>query len=78
VFSGHDHAYEHFFQNGVHYIVTGGGGAPLYDVDAPPAGITQKLEKVEHFVNVNVQGKRAAIEALALDGRRIDFVELNP
>ncbi len=78
VFSGHDHAYEHFLQNGVHYIVTGGGGAPLYDVDSPLPGITQKLEKVEHFVDIKVDGKRAAIEALALDGRRIDYVELNP
>jgi hypothetical protein len=34
------------------------------------------LEKVEHFVEVRVNGGRAALEALALDGRRIDFVEL--
>lgn len=78
VFSGHDHAYQRFLQNGVQYIVTGGGGAPLYDVDAPMPGITQKLEKVEHFVDIKVEGKRAAIEALALDGRRIDYVELKP
>ncbi len=79
VFSGHDHAYERFTQNGVHYIVTGGGGAPLYDVDTPLPGITQKLEKTEHFVDVKVDGGRAAIEALALDGRRIDYLELkNP
>ncbi len=30
-----------------------------------------------HFVNIKVDGGRAAIEALALDGRRIDFIELN-
>ncbi len=76
VFSGHDHAYEHFYQSGVHYIVTGGGGAPLYDVNHPLPGITQKLDKVEHFVDVRVEGGRASIEALTLDGRRIDYVEL--
>jgi 3',5'-cyclic AMP phosphodiesterase CpdA len=78
VFSGHDHAYEHFLRNGVRYIVTGGGGAPLYNVDTPLPGITQKLEKVEHFVFVKVEGRWAAIEALALDGRRIDYIELQP
>ena len=30
VFCGHDHLYERSLKNGVFYIVTGGGGAPLY------------------------------------------------
>jgi acid phosphatase type 7 len=29
VFSGHVHSYERFRVNGINYIVTGGGGAPL-------------------------------------------------
>ena len=29
VFNGHIHNYERFYRNGIHYIVTGGGGAPL-------------------------------------------------
>jgi len=33
VFSAHDHNYQHFSKNGVHYVVTGGGGAGLYGVD---------------------------------------------
>src|ERR1700726_2894055 len=41
-FFGHDHNYQHYLKNGVHYVTTGGGGAPLYDVNTPPAGITQK------------------------------------
>ena len=32
-FFGHDHNYQHFLQNGIHYYITGGGGAPLYPVD---------------------------------------------
>src|ERR1700682_1719107 len=43
-FFGHDHNYQHYLENGIHYFVTGGGGAPLYDVDAPPDGITRKVE----------------------------------
>jgi hypothetical protein len=41
----------------VHYLITGGGGAPLYDVDKPPEGITQKVISTEHFVSVKVTGK---------------------
>jgi acid phosphatase type 7 len=78
VFAGHDHNYQHHLQNGVHYIITGGGGAPLAPVDQPISGITQKVEKIEHYVRVKVEGKRALIEAIALDGRKIDEIELKP
>ncbi len=30
VFNGHNHLYEHAFKDGIHYLVSGGGGAPLY------------------------------------------------
>ena len=33
VLAGHNHCYEHFKVNGIHYIVAGGGGAPLYGLD---------------------------------------------
>ncbi len=29
IFNGHDHQYERTFFNGIHYVVAGGGGAPL-------------------------------------------------
>jgi len=33
VFSGHDHYFEHGLSgNGLHYVISGGGGAPLYDL----------------------------------------------
>ena len=76
VFNGHDHNYQHHVKNGVHYIVTGGGGAPLYPVDGPIPEITRKVESTEHFVKVDVKGKQARVEALALDGHRIDAIEL--
>ena len=78
VFAGHDHNYQHHLKNGVHYIVTGGGGAPLAPVDDPIPGITLKVEKVEHFVIVKVEGNHAQIDAIALDGHRIETVTLNP
>jgi 3',5'-cyclic AMP phosphodiesterase CpdA len=78
VFNGHDHNYQHHVKNGVHYVVTGGGGAPLYEVDAPIPEITQKVVRVEHFVQVKVAGEQARIEAVGLDGRLIDTIELTP
>ena len=76
-FFGHDHNYQHYLKNGIHYVITGGGGAPLYDVDKPADGITLKVVSVEHFVTVKVDGKIAHIEAIAVDGRKLDEIELH-
>jgi hypothetical protein len=77
-FFGHDHNYQHYLKDGVHYVTTGGGGAPLYDVDKPPAGITQKVISTEHFVAVKVTGKSAHVEAFGLDGSVLDRIDLKP
>jgi hypothetical protein len=75
-FFGHDHNYQHYLRNGIHYFITGGGGAPLYDVDKPPEGITKKVVSTENFVTVKVDGKKARVEALLLDGSPIEVTEL--
>jgi len=78
VFNGHDHNYQHHVHNGVHYVVTGGGGAPLYPVDAPIEGTTLKGESTEHYVRVQVDGNQAVIEAVALEGHLVDRFNLGP
>ena len=75
-FFGHDHNYQHYVQNGVHYFVTGGGGAPLYDVDTPPAGITRKVVSTENFMVVQVDGLTARFEARTPDGQILEDTEL--
>ncbi len=75
-FFGNDHNYQHYEKNGIPYLVSGGGGAPLYDVDVPPAGITKKVVKIENFLTVSVQGKQAHIEAIAIDGSKLDEMDL--
>ena len=75
-FFGHDHNYQHYLKNGIHYVVTGGGGAPLYDVDKPADGITVKVVKTENFVTVKVDGKSAHVEALAVDGTKLDQIDI--
>lgn len=77
VFCGHDHNYQHHVVHGVHYIVTGGGGAPLYPTDAPVAGVTKFACSVENFVRVKVVGgQRAMVEAVALDGSVLERFEV--
>lgn len=75
-FFGHDHNYQHYLQNGIHYVITGGGGAPLYDVSRPPKGITIKLDKIENFVSVSVNGKAAHFTAISIDGKALDDFEI--
>jgi 3',5'-cyclic AMP phosphodiesterase CpdA len=76
-FFGHDHNYQHYLKNGIHYVVTGGGGAPLYDVDKPAEGITMKVAKTENFVTVKVDGKSARVEAIAADGTKLDEIDIH-
>ena len=78
VFTGHDHNYQHHVFGGVHYVVTGGGGAPLYPLDAPMEGITQKVISTEHFVRLKVTPTNAVVEAVGLDGSVIDTFDVAP
>jgi predicted phosphodiesterase len=73
---GHDHNYQHYLRNGVHYFITGGGGAPLYDVDKPPEGITRKVVSTENFLVVDVNGKSARVRALTPAGETLEITEL--
>ncbi|MFB3825973.1 MAG: metallophosphoesterase [Bryobacteraceae bacterium] len=76
VLSGHDHTYQHHVKNGVHYVITGGGGAPLNPVDQPIPGMTVKVESIEHYVSVKVEDGRVVFQAVALDGRVIERFEI--
>ena len=76
-FFGHDHNYQHYLKNGIHYLVSGGGGAPLYDVDKPPVGITVKVASVENFVAVGVEGKTAHVQVITIDGKVLDEFDLH-
>jgi predicted MPP superfamily phosphohydrolase len=76
VFSGHDHVYSRAFRNGVHYFVTGGGGAPLYgrkkrsksiDLDA-----TKFFERVNHHLRIHVVGDHVEVTAVRADGTIIE------
>ncbi len=73
VMNGHDHYYEHAFHDGTHYIVTAGGGAPLYDIDAVQPE-TLKYEKVHHYLSIDVGEEQTIIRAIRIDGTLIEKI----
>lgn len=81
LFSGHEHLYQRGRAGGLHYMVSGGGGAPLYSVrcgvsgrprcDAPDG--MQHVASEHHYILVTVY--RAHVEACP---RRVDGTALEP
>ncbi len=75
VLNGHDHAYQRFEKNGVAYVVTGGGGRGLYEIERCPDGIPELLvgdDDHHHFVGLRVDRDGIRGEALTPDGRILD------
>jgi hypothetical protein len=68
VFNGHDHIYERSLRNGIWYIVTGGGGAPLYDVNQNPNPYQVYAEKTLHFCKLLIDGEQVTFEMIRADG----------
>ncbi|MDI3472797.1 MAG: hypothetical protein PWQ48_1078 [Thermotogaceae bacterium] len=70
VFSSHDHNYQRFRKEGILYVVTGGGGAALYD-------IINKFEplvynKIHHFVYIEYNGIWIKAKVIDESGNSID------
>ncbi len=67
VFSAHVHAYEHFYEHGIHYFTVGTGGAPFYQL-APkkPVGYRTSMENTLAYsrVTVNSETCESSIEVV--------------
>lgn len=72
VWNGHVHTYQHHFKDGTHYLVTGGGGARLYDYGLPLDTMTLKLYKRHNFVHGWVVDGTMELTAYDLDGSILD------
>ena len=71
VLSGHDHHYERVVpQNGVHYVVTGGGGRGTRPVSG--ADFTAFSDQVLHLVYVEVEGDQLLLHAIDATGEEFD------
>lgn len=74
VLSGHDHVYQRFEpQDGIVYVVAGGGGKSLYELDAHPqlAAAARRFS----FVVVDADHATMRLEAIAEDGVVLDEYE---
>lgn len=72
VFTGHDHLWERFPPtNGIHFVVTGGGGALRYQPTHRNPASAQVISRF-HVTHVRVEGDEMRIEAIEPDGRVMD------
>jgi 3',5'-cyclic AMP phosphodiesterase CpdA len=73
VFNGHDHIYYHTLRDGIHYIVSGGGGAPLYYPDPKKGAIAgDKWERAHHYLICDVIGDKIEVTVNRSDGSTIE------
>ncbi len=61
VFAGHEHYYERRTVDGIIHIITGGGGAPIYD--------KEEYGGFNHFVVVTVDGDKMSAEVVDINGK---------
>ena len=77
VFSGHEHNYERTEPvNGVVYVITGGGGAPLYDMELESSW-TVVFKKTYNYVVVHSTPSSFEFIAKDIDGNIIDRFEVS-
>ncbi|MBI2889876.1 MAG: metallophosphoesterase family protein [Nitrospirae bacterium] len=85
VLAGHDHFYERSHpilggkragveEGGVTYVVTGGGGMSLYDVEIGTNPLQAAAAKAYHFVIGRVEGSELTLRAVDREGVEIDRV----
>jgi 3',5'-cyclic AMP phosphodiesterase CpdA len=61
VFAGHEHYYERRTVDGIIHIITGGGGAPIYD--------KEEYGGFNHFIQVTVDGDKVSAEVVDISGK---------
>ena len=74
VFMGHDHFYYRTIRDGIYYVTTGGGGAPLYvpDMTTPTWQNGDIAFREYHYCNIGVNASHATTTVTTLNGTVID------
>jgi Calcineurin-like phosphoesterase len=75
VLNGHDHNYQRFVSDqGVTYVVTGGGGKGLYRLDRCPEDTPRRVRGIfrNHFTAVEVRAGSLTVTAVDAGGNRLD------
>jgi len=79
IVSGHDHYYEHGLSSvGIPYIISGGGGAPLYDITSQSIDPHDVYfnESIHHYVLIEVVDTYVRVTAKTPDGRVLETFDL--
>ena len=71
VLAGHDHLYERIVQRDVTVVVSGGGGAPLYQRWGHVEGSVAFMSTY-HWVLMKLEGDEGTLEAYGLEGTLLD------
>ncbi|MFO0723134.1 MAG: metallophosphoesterase [Myxococcota bacterium] len=75
VLAGHDHTYQRIIDRGVSVIVTGGGGAPLYNRQGALPGLIT-FSSTYNWVRLELSQASERLEAYSLEGVLLDAAEL--
>jgi len=70
IISGHEHSFEHLVNDGIHYIVSGGGGAPLRDMKAR-SPYSQFFLKTHHYSILTREAATVRLQTYDLSGQLI-------
>ncbi|MCS7266144.1 MAG: metallophosphoesterase [Armatimonadetes bacterium] len=73
VFAGHDHHFYLTRREGITYITTGGGGAPLYDLDPNRSQEGDSFLKAHHFIVMEVDGKKVKATVIGMNGEKLNL-----
>ena len=72
VLCGHDHFYERAFKNGVYYLQTGGGGAPLNNPNVTPNAFEEYQKKTLQYCLLDVGTSKITVNAYDTTNNNFD------
>ena len=78
VFNGHDHSYQRLLKDNTSYIITGGGGAPLYskDKNAVDNKFLKKYLKKYHYCLLSLKNDKILLEVYDINNFLIDSLTI--
>jgi len=76
IFNGHDHSYQRFTKDKTTFIVTGGGGAPLYDKvsNSDDEKFLKKFIKTYHYCLLKPKNNQLLLEIYDISNKLIDEI----